>query len=55
MSDDLPPESVSSVLEKVDEREKVLLNFAIAARTLVFWPATLYVLHITYKILSAAK
>ena len=55
MSDDLPPEPVSSVLEKADERENVLLNFAIAARTLVFWSPTLYVLHITYKILSAAK
>jgi len=55
MSDALPPEPFSSVLEKADEREEGLLNFAIAARTSVFWSATLYVLHITYKILSVAK
>jgi len=54
MSDSLQPEPVSSMFEKADEREGPL-NFAIAARTLVFWSANLYVLHITYKILSAAK
>jgi len=55
MSDVLQPAQVSSVLEKADEREEALLNFAIAARTLVFWSATLYVLHITYKLQSVAK